>query len=265
MLLITLLPLLLSAPQDRPAPAPLLPVRPRDPFVFRCVLDQNPRRIVAALDDEMWVAWDAETCGLVRAWKGGVHFDGPVYTTVHGPQPTTVGSVYTSGYPGVPWTAYEAGAPIHVDVRYSGYRIVAARVFVDWRLELPGERVVRVVENAEFVRPTNFLTREQCEEGGLEAGDQPGLQRRFEAIGLPDGVQVNVTVRTDGAIAKLAGALERESFEDQKDEKGNVVETRIWSQVPLSTAAPANSVVLFFPPVAPPATAPNDATRPGGK
>src|SRR5688572_10613259 len=68
--------------------------RPRDPWVFRSVLDKQPRMITATLADEMYVAYDARYCGLYKAWKGEVILDGPVYTIKHGPQPTSEGYSY---------------------------------------------------------------------------------------------------------------------------------------------------------------------------
>jgi len=255
--------LAVSMPTETQTPSPLLPTRPRDPFVFRCVLDRHARMITAALDDDMWVAWDATNCGLYEAWKGGVRFDGPVYTTVHGPQPTVRGTAYTTGAAGAVWTAYEKGQPIRSTASYGGYRIDAGRLTLEWRIALPGDRVVVVNERPEFVRPSQFLSPEQIEEAAMGKGGQPGLQRVFEAVGMPADVSINVTVRTDGAAAKLAGALERERFEDVKDDHGVVVSTRVWSQLPLSAAAPRNSVVLFFAPITtPPPAAKDKAAKP---
>ncbi|MBV6646936.1 MAG: hypothetical protein KI790_15875, partial [Cyclobacteriaceae bacterium] len=63
--------------------------RPLDVWVFRSVLDKQPRVVTAALHENLWVAYDTEQGLLHKAWKGGVNFDGAVYTTVHGPQPTS--------------------------------------------------------------------------------------------------------------------------------------------------------------------------------
>jgi cytochrome c len=68
--------------------------RPRDPWVFRSVLDNKARMVTAALHEDMYVAYDAQKCQLYKAWKGGVVFDGAVYTTHHGPQPSTKGYAY---------------------------------------------------------------------------------------------------------------------------------------------------------------------------
>src|SRR5689334_23362275 len=88
------------------AATPQSPVqRPRDPWVFRSVLDERARMVTVALSNDMWIAYDASDCGLYKAWKGGVHFDGAVYTTVHGPQPTSEGTAYVTGRGGKLWSA----------------------------------------------------------------------------------------------------------------------------------------------------------------
>src|SRR5689334_22309546 len=67
---------------------------PHDPWVFRSVLDSKARMVTAALHENLYVAYDAQKCQLYKAWKGGVIFDGAVYTTHHGPQPSTKGYAY---------------------------------------------------------------------------------------------------------------------------------------------------------------------------
>src|SRR5436190_12690140 len=99
-----------QSPTAQPAPqsAPTI-VRPRDPFVFRCVLDKRVRIVTLALSDELWAAWDTQTCGFYKAWKGGVKFDGAVYTTAHGPTPSSLGKAYTEGLDGDVWFADVGG------------------------------------------------------------------------------------------------------------------------------------------------------------
>lgn len=242
-----LVPLLFLLAQEQ-RPTPLLPARPRDPFVFRCVLDQRPRMVVVALDDELWAAWDTAQGGLYRAWKGGVHFDGPVYTTVHGPQPTTLGTPYTLGVDGSPWNAYVGGRKVAARASWMGYRLEGPSVTLEWKVEFGADRAVLVRERPEFVRPKEWLSAEQLESAVLGDGSQPGLRRDFEALGLRDGEQVSLTMRTDGVAAKLALALERERFEDVKDAHGVVVDTRVFSELPLTERMPRNAVVLVFAP-----------------
>ena len=75
--------------------------------------------ITIALHKDLWVAYDATDGSLYQAWQGGVEFDGAVYTTRHGPQPTSEGTplVRTAQYPVGPWTV-KGNTPT---VRYLGY------------------------------------------------------------------------------------------------------------------------------------------------
>jgi cytochrome c len=60
--------------------------RPREVWAIRSVLDTKPRMLSIALNEELWVAYNTQTAGLYKAWTGGIKFDGPVYTSAHGPQ-----------------------------------------------------------------------------------------------------------------------------------------------------------------------------------
>jgi cytochrome c len=241
-------PILLALLQQQPAPSPILPVRPRDPFVFRCVLDRHPRMITAALGDDLWVAWDAQTCALYKAWKGDVKFDGPVYTTVHGPQPTTEGTDYTNAVEGAVWSATKNGQPIGCRMRYGGYRIVAGTLTLQWHALLEDGTDVVVDEMPELVRPKELFSAEQLDDAVLGEGNQPGLRRIFEAHGLPEGTQLAVSMRTDNTVCKL-GAFERERFDDVKDARGVILSTRIFSSLPISHDQPQTGCILFFRPV----------------
>lgn len=249
---------LLVALVQQPRPVPLLPDHPRDPFVFRCVLDQRPRMITAALDADMWVAWDAQTCALYKAWKGDVRFDGPVYTAVHGPQPTTHGTDYTTAVEGNAWSAWRNGQPVACTASYAGYRVALNVVTLEWRVHVAGGATVDVDETPEFVRPKEFFSAEQLDDMVLGAGDEPGLRRTFAARGLPADTQIDVTMRSDGVAAKF-GQFERERFDDVKDARGVITQTRMFSQVPLTHAAPQQTVVMFFHP--PPAEAPASSDK----
>ncbi len=240
--------LLALLPQQPHAPAVV--TRPRDPFVFRCVLDERPRAIVVALHDDLWVAYDAQRCALYKAWKGGVKLDGPVYTAVHGPQPTTLGHEYTTAVTGDAWSAFQDGKQVACKVRYGGYRISANRVVLEWRVQIANGPEVVVHEVPEFVQPKMLFDAHALDDLVLGDGTQAGLRRSFEAKDLPANVQINLTVRTDGAAGKF-GFLERERFEDVIDAKGNVIATRMYAQVPLIAARPRNELLLFFTPPRP--------------
>ena len=42
--------------------------RPLDHWVFRSVLDRNPRMITLALSDVLWASYHAESGALYKAW-----------------------------------------------------------------------------------------------------------------------------------------------------------------------------------------------------
>jgi hypothetical protein len=221
--------------------------RARDPWVFRCVLDHKPRMVVLALSDDMWVAYDAATCALYKAWKGGVNFDGPVYTTVHGPQPTTVGRAYTEGITDA-WSANVAGQDVPVRATWRGYALQGDHAILRYELELPDGRKVSVRESPEFVRPELLFPEDRREELVLADG-HPGLWRSFAAEGIPPDTKVTLQVRTD-AESKLAETLERERFVDVPDGSGGT-RTQVISRLVLTQQRPTSNLVLFFAPFPP--------------
>jgi len=244
---ILLLPLALalaSAQQNGAAPAPK---RPRDPWVFRCVLDKRPRMVTVALSDDLWIAYDTTYCGMYKAWKGGVNFDGPVYTTVHGPQPTTLGRTYEEGIEGDVWLAEIAGKESPAMAQWRGYRFNGDHVALLYDVVLEDGRKVSVQESPEFVRPEEMFDDAHLEEYVLTRG-HPGLFRSFLARDIPDGVKVSLELRTDGVTGKLGESLEHERFEDFEDGKGEK-HTRIFSHVALTKERPLSNLVLFFAPV----------------
>ena len=235
--------------QAAPAPVPVPgPERPHDPWVFRSVLDGRARMLTIALDEDMWIAYDATTCGLYKAWKGGVEFDGAVYTTVHGPQPTSRGATYTVGYDRPVWTAETKTGPIGVEARWRGYRLQNNRVVLLYDLVLDDGRVLRIEEEPQFARPEDRFDEAQREEATLFVGDA-GLLRFFYLVDAPEDVRVKLDMRTDGGRAKHSRMLVRERFVDIEREDGSVY-TEVHSQLVLGKPLPRNHLLLFFEPLA---------------
>lgn len=220
--------------------------RPRDPWVFRCVLDSKPRIVTIALSDEMWVAYDATTCGIYKAWKGGVNFDGPVYTTVHGPQPTSVGASYTEGFEEDVWEANVAGKPVAVRAVWRGYLFNGDHVALQYELVLPDGRRITVHESPEFVTPEKLFDAARREELVLAEG-HPGLLRSFLAKDIPEDTKITLKLRTD-AESKLPETLERERFVDVVDAAGET-KTQVISHLVLTRRDPTSNLVLFFAPL----------------
>ena len=110
--------------------------RPLSPWVFRSVLDQQPRMITLALHDDVWAAYNTQNCALYKVWKGNVNLDGAVYTTIHGPQPSTLGnSWFENKYP-QPWTFKNNETPIEADLQYKGHRFDKGQVLLTYQVTL---------------------------------------------------------------------------------------------------------------------------------
>lgn len=166
------------------------PDRPVDVWAFRSVLDGRPRILTLALAQDLWVAYDATHCSMVQAWTGGVRLDGSVYTSEHGPQPTSYGRRYYAG-------------PADRDVwrldgrtvrpRFRGYR------FVDGQCRLRYQ-----IADQEGWTFDVYETPERVMRGG-----RPMLERRFSAPRLPKGWKLDLEV---GNLHGLTG-FEKVTFD----------------------------------------------------
>ena len=232
---------LLAAPAQSPIQ------RPRDPWVFRSVLDQRARMVTIALSSDMWVAYDATWCGLYKAWKGGVQFDGAVYTTVHGPQPTSIGTAYVQGPDGLVWASTSSdGKRVDLPVRWRGYVLQKGEVRLQYELTLPDRSVVHVEETPEFVRAEKLSDDPKSLAPWLSKG-LVGLRRTFSATGIPAGQSISVAVQAE-CVGYLMDRLS--VVEDRETTLGDGSKGRhLSARVPLDSAAPRNELMLFFRPL----------------
>jgi cytochrome c len=218
-------------------------VRPRDPWVFRCVLDRRPRMVTLALSDELWLAYDAEQCGLYKVWKGGVQFDGAVYTSVHGPQPTSVGPTYTLGAEGELWSIAREGQVRTVKARYRGHVFSGGQVKLVCELPLDDGGFVRVEETPEVVRSERLFEDPSAVAPWLDRG-LVGLRRSFATSGLPAGASARLRVRADCRGYLIDRLLELE--ETAEDLPNGTRVRHVSGLLPLDANAPANELILFF-------------------
>lgn len=152
------------------------PERPHEPWVFRSVLDEKPRMVTVALHDDVWAAYSAETGALYKVWKGSVNFDGAVYTTVHGPQPSTLGDAWFENAHQNPWIAEVNGEQQPVNSRYKGHWFKNGHVWLQYDLTLPNGQTLRMEERPEFVR---------------KGESQVGFERIFKpSAELPEGLKL---------------------------------------------------------------------------
>lgn len=124
----------------------ITPDRPRDVWVFRSVLDQRARMVTLALHDDLWVAYDATHAGLYKVWKGGVNFDGAVYTASHGPQPTSKGAAYVLSDPNKSHWSID-GKP--AEPRFLGYEFRKGQCVIKYSFK---NGKVQVEETPEYVK-----------------------------------------------------------------------------------------------------------------
>ena len=155
--------------------------RPMDPWVFRSVLDKKPRMVTAALDDNLYVSYDARYCQLYKAWKGGVIFDGAVYTTKHGPQPTSKGYAYYQQpeNPSFFWYFSQNGKEAEAVPRFLGYFFSNGQVTFRFSLQDENKNTTVVEETPEY----------ESKDG------KPGLSRKFTVLNLPSGVDLKIKTR----------------------------------------------------------------------
>jgi len=163
--------------------------RPHEPFVFRSVLDKNPRMITFALSDEIWAAYSTQDCALYKAWQGNVNFEGTVWTDTHGPQPTTIGNAYMENEVTDVWKITDAGGKVlDTKVQYKGHKYVGVGALMMYELSAPGlANPIKVTEQPE---------------ARLTETNRPIFERTFVTADVPDGHTVHFTFNTNSIIVK---------------------------------------------------------------
>lgn len=162
--------------------------RPIEHWVFRSVLDWNPRMVTLALSDQLWASYHAETGALYKAWKGSVYFDGAVYTTAHGPQPITIGNSYIENKFKKPWFVLKGKDTIATKYDYKGRRFVAGKAQLMYQLS-----------STQFSKP--ILIFEEVE-ASKSASGQPIFERNFTTKEVPDGLNVGLKFNTNSIVVE---------------------------------------------------------------
>jgi len=157
------------------------------PWIFRSVMDLQPRMITLSLAPDFIVSYNTQTAAIYKAWKGYVDFDGAVYTTAHGPQPTSVGDAYFVNEYKEPWYLIQNGKEIIPNIKYRGHRIVDGQGELMYQLNYGDGKSIEVSE-----RPLYHPS-----ESGLA-----GLQRIFTTKNVPEGVQVGLKLNVNSVAVK---------------------------------------------------------------
>lgn len=210
----------------------------RDIWVFRSVLDHRARIATVAFAPGYWLSYDATNCGLFKLWNGDVKFDGAVYTTVHGPQPTSQGAAIEEGVTDEPvWKAWFNGQEQTIKPRYRGH-------YFD-----PKDKAV-VHFRYDFKVGSQTFEVNETPSGLWKDGKVVGLRRSFavgtfakgEFAGTPlNGVTFEVTLgKTNGLLKDfkaMGGSLSVAKGENKFKFDGNL------ATVDAVFAAPASAPV----------------------
>lgn len=158
--------------------------RPYSPWVFRSVLDEQPRMLTAALHENLYVAYSAQNGALYKAWRGDVELDGAVYTTAHGPQPLSMGNGWLENDDlSTPWLIEQNGKTYTPSIQYRGHRIMDGQVYVQTELSVPEiSAKINVTERPEYVESSS---------------GQAGLERFFTVKNLPANALLKLKVKAE--------------------------------------------------------------------
>jgi cytochrome c len=213
--------------------AGLPPNRPNDPWVFRSVLDKQPRMITFALDDNLWVAYSTDSCALYKAWAGGVAFEGAVYNMRHGPQPMSVGHAWFENKYRQPWTVTLNGETEQPRTDYKGHRYTKnGRAELMYDLVLASGQRIRINEEPEY------LLRDR----------QRGFVRTFTVQNAPPGARIELAANV-GSIADPVNIETNGSWKTTARAPNNTVEglhaVDIEGQLALRTDKPTRFAAMF--------------------
>jgi len=178
--------------------------RPYDCWVLRSVLDLKPRMVNIALHENFWVSYSTQTASLYKAWKGKINFDGAVFSSAHGPQPTSEGITYVQEPDGNPWRIRMAtGEEVIPTVKFQGYVILDNRITLKYILSYDQSHIT-ILEKPE-VTITDSL--------------EVAFERTFHTQNVPTGVLVMLSMNlssmksqrdfeTDGVFAASTSSQE---------------------------------------------------------
>lgn len=161
--------------------------RPIQNWVFRSVLDSQPRMITLALSDAMWVSYHAATGAIYKAWKGSVYFDGAVYTTTHGPQPISIGNSYFENKFKTPWVISSGKDTIASTLQYKGHRFVNGSAELVYEIHSPSiDKPLKVYEGVEYNQDNGH----------------PILQRTFTTEQVPSNITIALNINLSSIITE---------------------------------------------------------------
>lgn len=224
------------ATPDRSAQLPPVGERGDSPWVFRSVLDNHPRMVTFALSKKLWAAYDTQTAALYKVWRDGVDFDGAVYTTRHGPQPSATGSGYIVNDIPQPWRVIDYDGEKTPEIQYLGHRFSNGRAYLRYALRYGEGRQIEIEELPEAV-------------AGIEGA--PGFLRQYTIVDNPHKAKVVQLV----AVQSLKSAADVRTNGKWSIEKQNEVEGALSIHGRLELRPDTTQLIAIFgqePVIAPP-------------
>jgi cytochrome c len=159
--------------------------RPTEMWVFRCVLDGKPKALVAALHQDLHIAYDTENCQLFKAWKGGVKFDGAVFANAkHGPQPVSLAPWYHVAQLTPTWKLLNGQDEVKCKTAFKGY------VWKDNKLRLQFDLVNDSLGRVSLEETPEFVSQPKT--------GKPGLERRIQVLKSEGNLQAVLLLEAQG-------------------------------------------------------------------
>ena len=210
--------------------------RAHDPWVFRSVLDGQARMLTLALHDDVWAAYNSQNANIYKVWKGGVNFDGAVYTTVHGPQPSTLGDAYFINAVENPWQIEIGGQIMIPEVDYKGHLFNNGQVTLKYDLILFTGDTISVEETPEYLE--------------VESG-QPGFERTFKLGELPSQTEVffQFNVASIASARSLETNADLRIIEERQRQVDNIEALDVGAAIRLKPDEPTYLRVSFTKPL----------------
>lgn len=153
------------------------PERPYQPWIFRSVLDTQPRILTLALHDNLWAAYHTDSCSLYKVWRGYVHLQGAVYDNAHGPQPISIGDAWVVNAHKKPWKVIKDNQEVLREVKYGGHSLREGHAALMYQLICNDGVTIKIHEQPEAL---------------ANPDGQIGFERKFIIENAPPGYEVSI-------------------------------------------------------------------------
>jgi cytochrome c len=141
--------------------------------------------LVLALSPQWWAAYNTQNGTLAKLWKGGVKLQGTIYTTKHGPQPTSEGKALLDHYldrDASVWQVWKDGQQVTATVQYAGHKLQGSGIVLQTKLMLPDGKTITVEEQPELLSNRAMSLASANAKGKVTKQPAEGLGREFKVV-----------------------------------------------------------------------------------